>query len=283
MMKRIVPGDTPVSELHQYIIGTVAPRPIAFASTLSADGVPNLAPFSFFNAFATHPPILVFSPNRRVSNSTTKDTLHNVEATGEVVINIVSYDFVRQMTLCSIDYPADVNEFEKAGLTPLESEMVKPFRVKESKAHFECRVRDIIKLGEEGGAGNLIICDVLLLHIDESLFDEQGKIDPQRLDAVARMGRTYYARAHGDSILSIYQPQNRIGIGFDGLPEEVRRSPVLTGNDLAELASVERLPESGAAKMTYPQAQDSMEKQHIAKTLISEGKVEEAWKVLLSS
>lgn len=289
-MKRIVPSETSVPEIHQYIIGTVVPRPIAFASTMDADGHPNLAPFSFFNAFAAHPPILVFSPNRRVKDGSTKDTLRNVETTGEVVINIVSYDFVRQMALASIDYPAGVNEFEKSGLTPIPSEMVKPFRVKESRAHYECKVRDIVKLGDEGGAGNLIICDVLLIHIDENLFDAQGKIDPQQLDPVARLGRTFYARVHGDSIFSIVQPQNRIGIGFDQLPEHVRRSTVLTGNDLAELASVEQLPSpeeilamrKTTEAMTASQLGSTEDLHRLAAEMIRKGAVHEAWKVLLA-
>lgn len=277
-MKRIHPSEVPVPELHQHLIGTVIPRPIAFASTLDDEGRPNLAPFSFFNAFASHPPILVFSPNRRVKDGSLKDTLHNVEATGEVVINIVSYGFVRQMSLASIDYPAGVNEFEKSGLTPLPSEMVKPFRVKESKVHYECRVRDIVRLGDEGGAGNLIICDVLLIHIDESLFDEKGRIDPARMDAVARLGRTFYARITAESIFSIYQPQERIGIGFDRLPDEVKKSSVLTGNDLAELASVEAVPEPSESA---PIA-DLGARHAAAKELLASGQVMEAWKVLLA-
>lgn len=283
-MKRIVPSQTSVPELHQYIIGTVAPRPIALASTINESGIPNLAPFSFFNAFASHPPTLIFSPNRRVKGNTTKDTLHNAQATGEVVINIVSYDIMRQMTLCSIEYPSGVSEFEKAGLTAVPSEMVKPFRVKESKAHYECKVREIIRLGEEGGAGNLIICDVVLLHLAETLFDDQGKIDPQKLDPVARMGRTFYARAHGDSILSVYQSVHKLGIGFDQMPEAVRTSDVLTGNDLAELAAVETLPsaESVEAWRAANEEMDSERLHKVAQELIRKGDIEAAWAALLS-
>jgi len=277
-MKRIIPSETPVRELHQYIIGTVAPRPIAFASTISEDGVPNLAPFSFFNAFASHPPTLIFSPNRRVRDNTTKHTLHNAEVTGEVVINIVSYNIVRQMALCSIEYPSGVNEFDKAGLTAIPSEKVKPFRVKESKAQYECKVRDIVRLGKNGGAGNLIICDVVLLHLDDSLFDDQGKIDPQKLDPVARMCRNFYARAHGDSIFSIYQPVGTLGIGFDNMPEHVKKSPILTGNELAELAAVEELPVvESVGEVIAIQAAHAK-----AKDLIAQGDIESAWRVLLS-
>lgn len=241
-MLRIDPSGIATKDLHQFILGAVAPRPIAFASTISADGVPNLAPFSFFNAFSSNPPILIFSANRRVSNNTTKDTLKNVEDTGEVVINVVSHRIVRQMTLCSIDYGPEVNEFEKAGFTPLPSENIRPFRVAESPVHMECKVDKILPLGEKGGAGNLIICNILLMHIDESVMNDNGRIDPHKIDLVARMGRFYYARASGDAIFEVAQPYNVIGIGFDGLPQSIRHSNVLTGNNLGELAALTALP-----------------------------------------
>lgn len=230
------------------IIGSVGPRPIAFASTMSEDGTPNLAPYSFFNAFSSNPPTLVFSSNRRVRGNTTKDTLHNVEATGEVVINIVDYSIVRQMALASIEYPADINEFEKAGLTPIASEMVKPFRVKESPVQYECKVKQILPLGEEGGAGHLIICEVVLMHFSDHVFDENDKIDPQKIDLMGRMGRAFYCRAHGENVFPIVQPVHQIGIGFDGLPASLRESKVLTGNDLAQLASFEQLPNAVAVE-----------------------------------
>lgn len=241
-MLRIDPTQIATKDLHQFILGAVAPRPIAFASTISADGVPNLAPFSFFNAFSSNPPILIFSANRRVSNNTTKDTLKNAEDTGEVVINVVPHRIVRQMTLCSIDYGAEVNEFEKAGLTPLPSEMVRPYRVAESPVHMECKVDKILPLGEKGGAGNLIICNILLMHIAESVMNDNGRIDPHKIDLVARMGRFYYARASGDAIFEVAQPYNVIGIGFDGLPQSIRHSNILTGNNLGELAALPALP-----------------------------------------
>lgn len=294
-MKTIIPSEVSVPELHQYILGSVAPRPIAFASTLDAEGRANLAPYSFFNAFSSHPPTLIFSSNRRVKGNTTKDTLHNVEATGEVVINIVTYDMVRQMALASIDYPAEVNEFEKSGFTPVPSEVVKPYRVKESPMQFECKVKQVLKLGEEGGAANLIICEILRIHLAEHIFDENGKIDPQKTDQVARMGRAFYCRAHGDNIFKIYQPFNVLGIGFDNMPESVRNSKILTGNELGELAAVEALPgeedvkskakDSAVKEILHRYCEDDarcIEKLHYyAKELIAEGEVMEAWKVLL--
>lgn len=236
------PADLAVKDLHQFILGIVSPRPIAFASTLDAENRPNLAPYSFFNAFSSNPPIVVFSSNRKVKDNTTKDTLHNIRQTGEVVINAVSYSMMRQMALASIEYPPDVDEFAKAGLTPVPSELVKPFRVAESPAHLECRVKDIITLGDQGGAGHMIICDVLRIHVRESVLDEQDRIDPHRIDLVGRMGRAYYVRASGAAVHTLYQPMDAIGMGFDQLPPSIRHSPILTGSELAEIAALTRWP-----------------------------------------
>jgi flavin reductase (DIM6/NTAB) family NADH-FMN oxidoreductase RutF len=246
-MLKIDPAEIATKDLHQFILGAVAPRPIAFASTLSADGVPNLAPYSFFNAFSSNPPILIFSSNRRVSNNTTKDTLKNVEDTGEVVINVVPHRIVRQMALCSVEYGAEVNEFEKAGFTPLPSEKVRPFRVAESPVHMECKVEKILPLGEKGGAGNLIICNIVLMHIAEEVLNDKGRIDPHKIDLVARMGRFYYARASGDAVFEVVQEVTAFGIGFDGLPPGIRHSHVLTGNNLGQLAALPALPSREAA------------------------------------
>ena len=245
-MKTIDPKAIPTSELHQYILGSVAPRPIAFASTMDAEGRPNLAPYSFFNAFSSNPPILVFSSNRKVSDNTTKDTLHNVRETGEVVVHAVNFSMVRQMTLASVEYPPEVNEFEKAGFTPVPSVLVRPFRVAESPVHMECKVRDIITLGDGGGAGHLIICDVLLLHISEDVLDERGRINPHKMDLVGRMGRFYYARASGEAVYNIEQRVDKFGMGFDRLPFGIRHSRILTGNDLAQLAALEFPPTAEA-------------------------------------
>ncbi len=241
-MLTIDPTQIPTKDLHQYILGAVAPRPIAFASTISLAGLPNLAPYSFFNAFSSHPPILIFSSNRRVSNNTTKDTLRNVEDTGEVVINVVPHRIVRQMALASIEYGPEVSEFEKAGFTPLPSERVRPFRVAESPVQMECKVQQILPLGEKGGAGNLVICQIVLMHIAEEVLTEKGRIDPHKIDLMGRMGRFYYVRASGAAVQEIVQEVTSIGLGFDGLPIGIRHSKVLTGNHLGQLASLPALP-----------------------------------------
>lgn len=242
-MLTIDPEKTPHKDLHQFLLGCVAPRPIAFASTIDENGNPNLAPYSFFNCFSSNPPILVFSSNRRSTDNTTKDTLHNVRKTGEVVINVVNYAIVRQMTVASISFPSGVSEFEKSGLSPIPSDLVKPFRVKESPAQMECRVSDIITLGELGGAGHLIICDVLRLHISKDVIDERNRIDPHKMDLMGRMGRAYYVRASGAAIHTIVQSFEEIGVGFDQLPESIRSSSVLTGNNLGQLACLTSLPD----------------------------------------
>jgi flavin reductase (DIM6/NTAB) family NADH-FMN oxidoreductase RutF len=242
MMKIIDPKTTPTRDFHQFLLGAVAPRPIAFVSTIDTDGNPNLAPYSFFNAFSSNPPILVFSSNRRVVDNTTKDTLANVQATMEVVVNVVNYNIVRQMAVTSIQFDAGVSEFEKAGLTPVPSDMVKPFRVKESPAQLECKVKEILTLGEHGGAGHLIICEVVRMHIDENVLDERNRIDPHKIDLMGRMGRAYYTRASGESIHTIVQAVTQLSIGFDRLPKSIQSSSILTGNNLGQLAGLAEVP-----------------------------------------
>lgn len=246
-MLSIDPTQIATKDLHQYILGAVAPRPIAFASTISKDGVPNLAPYSFFNAFSSNPPILIFSSNRRVANNTTKDTLKNVEDTGEVVINVVSHNISRQMAVASIEYGAEVDEFKKAGFTPLASERIRPFRVAESPVQMECVVDKILPLGDDGGAGNLIFCKIVLMHIAEEILNDKGRIDPHKIDLMGRMGRFYYVRASGDAVEEIVQEVSKIGIGFDGLPIALRHSKVLTGNNLGQLAGLPALPSTEEA------------------------------------
>ena len=241
-MRSLDPTDLHIKDLHQFIVGAIAPRPIAFASTIDENGVPNLAPYSFFNAFSSNPPILVFSSNRRVQGNTTKDTLHNVQKTGEVVINVVNYEIVRQMTIASVNYAPGVGEFEKSGLTPIPSDMVKAPRVKESPVQFECKVKEIITLGENGGAGHLVICEVLKLHIRESVIDANNRIDPNKLDLVGRLGRAYYVRASGDALFTLFQEPEQMALGFDKLPDSVRKSPYLSGNELACIASLTQFP-----------------------------------------
>jgi len=295
-LKRIDPKTAKTADVHQYLLGAVAPRPICFASTISEAGVPNLAPYSFYNAFSSNPPMVVFSSNRRVSNNTTKHTLENVEATKEVVINVVTHAIHRQMALTSIDFAEDESEFDKAGLTPVPSELVKPFRVKESPVQMECRVSQIIPLGTEGGAGNLIFCKVLLMHVDESILDEEEKIDPHKIDLMGRMGRAFYVRASGDSVMKVFQPVTQLTIGVDSLPENVRLSKVLTGNDLGLLGGVKEMPSpesiSEMAKMmevhkivsTYKDlAEQQFHLHNFSTVLIESGEIDEALKVLLYS
>ncbi len=246
-MITINPEETKTKDLHQFLLGIVAPRPIAFVSTVDENGVPNLAPYSFFNAFSSNPPIVVFSSNRRVLDNTTKDTLHNIEKTGEAVINAVSHSIVRQMAVSSIQFPRGVNEFEKSGLTPIPSDLVAPPRVKESPAHMECRMEEIKTLGKHGGAGHLIICRVLRVHLDENVVDD-NRINPHKIDLMGRMGRAYYTRASGDAIQTIVQPVTRLSIGFDQLPDHVKHSPNLTGNELGLLAGLEKWPDKLEAR-----------------------------------
>ncbi len=238
----IEPGKVPRFDFHQFIVGAVAPRPIAFASTVDKDGNPNLAPYSFFNAFSSNPPILVFSSNRRIDDNGTKDTLANVLETKEVVINAVNYDMVRQMAVASVQFPRGTNEFEKSGLTPIPSDLVRPFRVKESPIQMECRVKDVITLGDQGGAGHLIICEMLRMHIDENILDARGRIDPHKADLMGRLGRSYYVRASGAAIYTIPQAVEKLVIGFDQLPERIRNSKVFTGNNLGQLAGLTAAP-----------------------------------------
>lgn len=260
-MRMIDPKQISQLELYALLVGIVAPRPIAFVSTMDEDGMPNLAPYSFFNVFSSAPPILVFSSNRRASSNTTKDTLNNVMATREVVVNVVSYDIVRQMSLTSIEYPSDINEFEKAGFTPLPSDFVKPFRVKESPAQMECKVVDIITLGDQAGAGHLIICEIVRIHVNESIFDSQGRVDPQRIDLVGRLGRAFYVRASDEAIHTIFRPTDKMAIGFDQLPDSVRWSTILTGNDLGQLA--------GIAAPPTPEALQELAKTHEIATILN--------------
>jgi flavin reductase (DIM6/NTAB) family NADH-FMN oxidoreductase RutF len=237
------PQTTPTPNFHQFMIGAIAPRPIALVSTVDAEGNPNLAPYSFFNAFSSKPPIIAFSTNRRVRDNSTKDTLSNIEETMSCVINVVSHSIARQASLASVNFPKNVSEFVKAGLTPIASEMVKAFRVKESPVQMECVVEQIVRLGTEGGAGNIVICRIVRMHINEQVMDaEMKRIDPHKIDLVGRMGRSYYARASGDAVYEIPQPELPLVIGFDGLPKSILTSEVLTGNSIAQIAGLTALP-----------------------------------------
>jgi len=288
-MLTIDPKNISTPELHSYLLGAIAPRPIAFASTVDKTGNINLSPYSFFNCFGANPPILVFSPARRGRDNTTKDTFENIKEVGETVINIVNYPIVEQMSLSSTEYPKGVNEFEKAGLTAVESVMVKPPRVKESPAAFECKVIEVIETGTEGGAGNLVICEVILAHFNEDILDKNNKINPFKLDAVARMGGNYYCRAQGDALFEIPKPNRNLGIGFDNMPEEVKNSKVLTGNNLGRLGNIEALP-SEKDILAFNKSQnlsfndvDGEKLHHLAKKEVEKGDIETAWKILLTA
>ena len=272
--------------MHSYLLGAVAPRPIAFASTIDKAGNVNLSPFSFFNCFGANPPILVFSPARRGRDNTTKHSYENVLEVPEVVINVVNYSMVQQMSLASTEYPKGVNEFVKAGFTQVPSTLVKPPRVGESPAAFECKVLDVIKTGDQGAAGNLIICEVVLMHLREDVLDSEGKIDPNKMDAVARMGSDWYCRANGGALFKVPKPLDKIAIGIDQLPKEIRESKILTGNDLGMLANVEEIPQPDLTMSI--EAQQAIEQgRHAVHRLVHqyllEGKVREAWNVLLKN
>ncbi len=281
-------------DAHQHLLASVGPRPIAFASTMDEDGKPNLSPFSYFGVFSSNPPILAFSPARRVRNNTTKDTLHNAQKTGEVVINVVNYNIVQQMSLSSTEYPTEVNEFQKSGLTPIASDLVKPFRVKESPVQFECKVNDIIALGENGGAGNMIICEVIRMHVDESVLNDNGITDSTKLDLVARMGANWYCRANGESMFEVEKPLATLGIGVDQIPERIRKSVFLDGNDLGKLGNVESLPNDAELEEfardsrivgIFESSDNGMEAREqlheYAKELLDQNEVQKAWKALL--
>ncbi len=292
-MLTIDPKETPVPKLHQYLLGSVAPRPIAFASTLNETGVSNLAPFSFFNVFSANPPIAIFSPARRGRDNTTKHTFENVKQIAECVINVVNYDLLHQMNLASTEYPDGVSEFVKAGLTPLASEKVKPFRVAESPIQMECVVKQVIELGADGGAGNLIVCEVVLMHINENILDDEGRISPMKLDQVARMGGHYYTRAN-KGLFELPQPV-KIGMGVDMLPADIRNSKILTGNNLGQLGMIESLPDETMVneyKLTeladlfiqHEKNKTVLEQKlhEQAKALLDTGNVQDAWKTLLA-
>ena len=294
-MYSIEPKELSVPEVHHLLLGAVGPRPIAFASTIDKEGNPNLAPFSFFNVFSANPPILIFSPARSGRTNTTKDTFENVKEVRECVINIVNYSIVEQMSLSSSPYQKGVNEFTKSGLTPIASDLVKPFRVSESPVQFECKVNEIVELGKEGGAGNLIICEVLKIHVKEEILDINKKIDQHKIDLVSRMGGNWYCRANEAAMFEITKPITTIGVGFDQLPEDIRKSSILTGNNLAQLGGIEEIPnETEVNEFKLIELSDifvslddnpaELEKKlhELAKSKLEENKIEEAWKTLLS-
>ena len=290
----IIPGQIKTAELHRYLLASVAPRPICFASTIDTDANANLSPYSFFNVFGSNPTTLIFSPARKVRDNSIKHTLQNIYDTREVVINVVNYSMVHQASLSSCEYPKGVDEFEKSGFTKIASQKIRPYRVKESPVQMECIVRDIIETGTEGGAGNLVICEIVLMHIHDEVLDPVTlQIDPNKIDLVARMGGDFYCRASGTAVFEVEKPNMKLGIGIDQLPAEIKNSPILTGNNLAQLANVYELPmvdntfeDDGLKQIIqyYSVNPSEMENeiQRYAKKLLDAGKVDEAWQVLLA-
>jgi len=279
------PKEVSLGKLHNHLLSGIGPRPIAFASTVDKNGNRNLSPFSYFNVFSTRPPIAIFSPAKSGRTNTQKNTYENAKETMEVVINVVNYSIVQQMSLSSTAYEKGVDEFIKSGLTPIDSEIVKPARVKESPIQLECKVKEIVELGDEGGSGNLIICEILLIHIDDTILTEEGTIDTKKIDLVGRMGGDYYVRAFGDALFEVPKPIRQLGIGVDQLPEKIRKSSILTGNDLGMLGNVENLPNEKEVKEFADQfevADSWQEKQRQAQGFLKHSKINEAWKTLLS-
>ncbi len=296
-MLEIIPSEVSTGKLHGYMLASIAPRPICFASTVDKDGSVNLSPYSFFNAFGSNPTTLIFSPARRVRDNTIKHTLENVYQTKEVCINVVTYEIVQQMSLASTEYAKGVNEFEKAGFTELPSHLIKAPRVKESPVQIECKVREVIETGQEGGAGNLIVCEILKMHINEDILGEDGTIDQHKIHLVSRLGKNWYGKAFGNALFEVEKPLATKGIGVDAIPDNIRLSNVLTGNNLGQLGNVENLPSANEVA-AYKKENNELNnlfsrlatdldnlkaQQHIlAKDLLSEGKVNEAWKALLA-
>ena len=281
-------------EKQYYLQHLIGPRPICFASTINKEGEVNLSPFSFFNLFSTNPPVIIFSPSRRVRNNTTKHTLQNVLEVPEVVINIVTYDMVHQTSLASCEYPAGADEFLKAGFTKKKADLVSPPMVKESKANLECKVLEVKSLGETGGAGQLVICEVLRLHMADELVTEDGKIDQSKLELVARLGGDWYCKVGPDNLFQVEKPNTKLGVGIDALPKGIKNSTILTGNHLGQLANVCEMPVIDASfdnehvkqivqYYSLNPADMEFELHHYAAKLLNEGKVGEAWQVLLSA
>lgn len=279
MIKTININEGQTSELYKYLSSAITPRPIALVSSMDNNGSINLSPFSFFNIFSVDPPILVFSPVRRVRDNSSKHTLDNVENVKECVVSLVTEDMAQQVSLASCDYPDSVNEFDKAGFTEIASELISPPRIKESPINFECKVNQVIKLGEKGGAGNLVLAEVIKMHINTTILDDNENIDPFKLKIISRHGGGWYGKTTKDSLFEIPKPVSRIGMGIDNLPINIRNSKILTGNDLAILASFESLPEKSNLKIR--ENKKELEKHKLAKSFIELGDLEKAWQILL--
>ena len=294
-MLTIDPSELGNPKTHHYLLGAVGPRPICFASTIDKNGVPNLAPFSFFNVFSSNPPVAIFSPARSGRTGQQKDTYNNVKSIPEVVINLVDYNMVEKMSLASSPYEPEIDEFIKSGLTPIDSETIRPFRVKESPVQMECEVFNVMELGETGGAGNLIMCKIKKIHIQKGILDDNQMIDQQKIDLVSRMGGNWYCRTDANSMFEIAKPITTCGIGIDKMPKDILYSEILTGNDLGKLGGIEALPnetevneyklvELGDLFVELEDHPSELENKlhQIAQILLKEDKLEEAWKTLLT-
>ena len=294
-MLSIYLSEIGVPKAHHYLLSVVGPRPICFASTIDEKGRPNLAPFSFFNVFSSNPPIAVFSPSRSGRTGQHKDTFNNVQKVKQVVINLVNYKMVEQMSLASSPYSPETDEFVKSGLTPLKSELIKPFRVKEAPVQMECEIIEIKELGQSGGAGNLVICKILKMHIAEELLNDEKMIDQEKIDLVARMGGDWYCRTDSNSMFEIKKPISTKGIGFDQIPKEILNSTILSGNDLGKLGGIEALPDETDVNEfrlielseLFLEFEDNAKALEIAlhkkaKYFLSKNQLEAAWKTLLS-
>ncbi len=286
-MLKIDPIEFGNKKLFKLLLSSVAPRPIAFASTIDKSGNHNLSPFSFYNAFGVNPTTLIFSPSRRGRDNTTKHTFENIKEVPEVVLNAVTYKMVQQMSLTSTEYGKGVNEFTKSGLTPLQSTIVKPLRVAESPIQFECKVREVIETSGKAGSGNLVICEIVYIHIDENILDNNGDIDTDKLDLVGRLGGDYYVRTSGSAKFMVPKPLTSIGIGVDALPDKIKLSNYLTGNDLGQLGNLEKFPSEKEIATFREDSNIQRIKNDLAAlhkyagSLISAGKVYEALAVLL--
>ncbi|WP_235297075.1 flavin reductase family protein [Portibacter marinus] len=268
-------------QAYALLSSAIAPRPIAFASTIDQEGRVNLSPFSFFNVFGANPPTLVFAPVRSARSMQDKDTLLNVKEVPEVAISMVTYSMVEQMSLASTAYEKGVNEYRKSGFHEVPSEKIKPPYVKESPASFECRVVQIIETGPEGGAGSLVICEVLVAHVDEDFMKPEGVLDAEKLDLVGRMGENWYCRANGEALFEVEKPIRKKGIGVDALPDFIKESTILTGNHLGKLGNLERLPSDQEVQSSNIMTNDQDKVHQVAKQMIDDGEVMEALILLM--
>ena len=279
MITSIDAKSTKSKDLYRYLSDAITPRPIAFVSSIDKEGNKNLSPFSFFNVFSIDPPVLVFSPVKRTRDNTNKDTLKNVKEINECVISLVTEEIAQQVSLASCEFDSSINEFKKAGLTEVKSECVSPCRVMESPINFECKVTQIIALGNNGGAGNLVVCEVLKIHIDNRVLENDQTINPFKLNIVSRYGKNWYGKTTTDSLYEIAKPISKTGIGIDQLPDVIKESTILTGSDLAILASIEKIPEK--KDFTLRDENNTTEKHILAKAFLEQNETEKAWQILL--